>query len=102
MSKMTLALAATLSLALSGAALAQAPTTGGSNQGNVNKSGAVGGTSQGAVGGASAGAMERTGSTGPGMAPGTSGGPRVSTPGAPAGSSMGNGTTGSGAAPSGR
>jgi hypothetical protein len=46
--------------------------------------------------------MESTGSTGAGMAPGTSGGPRVSTPGAPAGSSSGNGATGSGAAPSGK
>lgn len=70
--------------------------TGGANQGNVNKSGAVGGTGTGA------GSMESTGSTGAGMAPGTSGGPRVSTPGAPAGSSSGNGATGSGAAPSGK
>jgi hypothetical protein len=43
-----------------------------------------------------------SGSMGPGMAPGTSGGPRVDTPGAPAGSGSGNGTTGSGAAPSGK
>ena len=92
MSKTILALATSLVLATSGAALAQPPQTGGANQGNVNKSGAVGGT----------GTMESTGSTGTGMAPGTSGGPRVSTPGAPAGSSSGNGTTGSGAAPSGR
>ncbi|MHB2209128.1 hypothetical protein [Methylobacterium sp. CM6257] len=94
MSKTILALATSIVLATSGAALAQAPQTGGSNQGNVNKSGAVGGTGSGA--------MERTGSAGAGMAPGTSGGPRVSTPGAPAGSSSGNATTGSGAAPSGR
>jgi hypothetical protein len=94
MSKTILALAAPVILALSGAALAQAPHTGGADQGNVNKSGAVGGTGTGS--------MERTGSTGTGMAPGTSGGPRVGTPGAAGGSSMGNGTTGSGAAPSGR
>jgi hypothetical protein len=92
MSKTLLALATSFVLATSGAALAQAPQTGGANQGNVNKSGAVGGTRT----------TENTGSTGTGMAPGTSGGPRVSTPGAPAGSSSGNGTTGSGAAPSGR
>jgi hypothetical protein len=96
MSKTILALATSVILATSGAALAQAPHTGGADQGNVNKSGAVGGTGTGTW------SMERTGSTGAGMAPGTSGGPRVSTPGAPAGSSMGNGTTGSGAAPSGR
>ncbi|WP_457103944.1 hypothetical protein [Methylobacterium sp. P5_C11] len=94
--KTILALATSLVLAPSGAALAQAPQTGGANQGNVNKSGAVGGTGTGA------GSMERTGSTGAGLPPGTSGGPRVSTPGAPAGSSSGNGATGSGAAPSGR
>ncbi len=35
-------------------------------------------------------------------APGTSGGPPVSTPGAAAGSGGGNGATGSGAAPSGK
>ncbi|MGU3666211.1 hypothetical protein ACLBX9_18660 [Methylobacterium sp. A49B] len=96
MSKTILALAASMVLATSGAVLAQAPHTGGANQGNVNKSGAVGGTGTGA------GTLERTGSSGAGMAPGTSGGPRVSTPGAPAGSSSGNGATGSGAAPSGR
>jgi hypothetical protein len=90
MPKTILALATSLVLATSGAALAQAPQTGGANQGNVNKSGAVGGTGTGA------GSMERTGSTG------TSGGPRVSTPGAPAGSSSGSATTGSGTAPSGR
>ena len=59
MSKTILALATSLVLATSGAALAQAPQTGGANQGNVNKSGAVGGT----------GTMESTGSTGTGMAP---------------------------------
>ncbi|MBP1183131.1 hypothetical protein [Methylobacterium sp. PvR107] len=88
MPKTILALATSLVLATSGAALAQAPQTGGANQGNVNKSGAVGGTGTGA------GSMEHTGSTGAG--------PRVSAPGAPAGSSTGNGSTGSGAAPSGR
>ena len=94
MSKTILALATSLVLTTTGAALAQAPHTGGADRGNVNKSGAVGGTGSGA--------MEHTGSTGTGLAPGTSGGPRVSTPGAPAGSSMGNGATGSGAAPSGK
>ena len=94
MTKTILALATTLVLAASGAASAQALHTGGSDQGNVNKSGAVGGTGTGNA--------ERTGSTGAGMAPGTSGGPRVGTPGAPAGSNLGNGTTGSGAATSGR
>ena len=92
MIKTILALATTLVLAASGAASAQALHTGGSDQGNVNKSGAVGGTGTGNA--------ERTGSTG--GAPGTSGGPRVGTPGAPAGSNLGNGTTGSGAATSGR
>jgi hypothetical protein len=87
MPKTILALATSLVLATSGAALAQAPQTGGANQGNVNKSGAVGGTGTGA------GSMERTG---------TSGGPRVGTPGAPAGSSSGSASTGSGTAPSGR
>lgn len=59
--KTILALATSLVLATSGAALAQAPQTGGANQGNVNKSGAVGGTGTGA------GSMESTGSTGTGM-----------------------------------
>lgn len=94
MTKTIFALATALVLATSGAASAQALQTGGADRGHVNKSGAIGGNGSGA--------MEHTGSTGAGMAPGTSGGPRVSTPGAPAGSSMGNGATGSGAAPSGK
>ena len=94
MQSKTLALAATLTLALSGAALAQTPAGGGIAEGNMNNPGSVKSNSEKAA--------ERTGSMGTGAAPGTSGGPRVSTPGAPAGSSMGNGVTGSGAAPSGK
>ncbi|GJE47349.1 hypothetical protein GOFOIKOB_0370 [Methylobacterium tardum] len=90
----TLSLAALFSLALSGAALAQTPAGGGRTEGDMNNPGSVKSNSEKAA--------ERTGSMGVGAAPGTSGGPRVSTPGAPAGSSMGNGVTGSGAAPSGK
>lgn len=91
----TLSLVAGLTLALSDAALAQTPSGGGSAEGNMNNPGSVKSNSEKA--------MERGGTTmGPGAAPGASGGPAVSTPGAPAGGGMGNGTTGSGAAPSGR
>ncbi|MEL6063403.1 MULTISPECIES: hypothetical protein [unclassified Methylobacterium] len=90
----TLSLATLFSLALSGSVFAQTPAGGGRTEVNMNNPGSVKSNSEKAA--------ERTGSTGSGMAPGTSGGPRVSTPGAPAGSSMGNGATGSGAAPSGK
>jgi len=78
MPKTTLALAAALTLALSGAALAQAPTTGGAGQGNVNKSGAVGGTGQDS--------LEQTAPARPGATTGSTTAPRASTPGAPTGS----------------
>ena len=90
----TLTLATLCALALSGSALAQTPAGGGSAEGNLNNPGSVKSNSEKS--------MEQTGSMGTGMAPGTSGGPRVSTPGAPAGSSMGIGATGTVAAPGGR
>ncbi|WP_082317154.1 hypothetical protein [Methylobacterium sp. ARG-1] len=95
MSMKTLTLAAALTLAVSGAAMAQTPVGGGSAEGNMNNPGSVKSSSQKSM-------ETGAGSMGPGMAPGTSGGPRVDTPGAPAGSGSGNGTTGSGAAPSGK
>ena len=94
MSIKTLTLAATLAVAFSGAAFAQTRAGGGSAEGNMNSPGSVKSESQ-KMEEQSGGAM-RTG------APGTSGGPPVSTPGAAAGSGMGNGATGSGAAPSGK
>ena len=95
MSMKTLALAAALSVAMAGAALAQTPAGGGSAEGNMNNPGSVKSNSEKSM-------ETGAGSIGTGMAPGTSGGPRVDTPGAPAGSGSGNGTTGSGAAPSGK
>ncbi|SFM61337.1 hypothetical protein [Methylobacterium pseudosasicola] len=95
MSMKTLALAAALSLVGSGATMAQTPAGGGSAEGNMNNPGSVKSSSDKAM-------ETGAGSMGTGMAPGTSGGPRVDTPGAPAGSGSGNGTTGSGAAPSGK
>ena len=96
----TLALAAALTLAVSGAAMAQTAAGGGSAEGNMNSPGSVKSNSQKSMEGGSS--SMSTGTMGTGMAPGTSGGPPVSTPGAAGGSSMGNGTTGSGAAPTGR
>ena len=90
----TLTLASAFALALSGAAIAQTPSGGGGAEGNMNSPGSVKSESQ-KMNEERGGAM-RTG------APGTSGGPPVSTPGAAAGSGMGNGATGSGAAPSGK
>ena len=89
----TLTLASVFTFAVTGAALAQTPAGGGSAEGNMNSPGSVKSESQKMQ--EQGGAM-RTG------APGTSGGPPVSTPGAAAGSGMGNGATGSGAAPSGK
>ena len=90
----TLTLAAAFAVAFTGTACAQTRAGGGSAEGNMNSPGSVKSESQ-KMNEQSGGAM-RTG------APGTSGGPPVSTPGAAAGSGMGNGTTGSGAAPSGK
>jgi hypothetical protein len=95
-----LTLAAALTLAVPGAAIAQTAAGGGSAEGNMNNPGSVKSNSEKSMEGG-AGSMG-TGTMGTGMAPGTSGGPPVSTPGAAGGSSMGNGTTGSGAAPTGR
>ncbi|MGU3416999.1 hypothetical protein [Methylobacterium sp. D54C] len=95
MSTKTLMMAAALSLAMSGAVLAQTAAGGGSAEGNMNNPGSVKSNSEKS--------MERgTGSMSTGTGPGTAGGPPVSTPGAPAGSGTGNGATGSGAAPSGK
>lgn len=94
MTTKTLTLASALVLALSGAAIAQTPARGGSAEGNMNSPGSVKSDTQ-KMGESSGGAMR-------GAAPGTSGGPPVSTPGAAAGSGGGNGATGSGAAPSGK
>lgn len=94
MTHKTITVAAALTLALSGAAVAQTRAGGGSAEGNMNNPGSVKSESQ-KMGEDRGGAM-RTG------APGTSGGPPVSTPGAAAGSGGGNGATGSGAAPSGK
>ena len=96
----TLALAAALSFAVAGAALAQTPAGGGSAEGNMNNPGSVKSNSETRMEGGSRSMGTGTMSTGTG--PGTSGGPPVSTPGAPAGSGTGNGATGSGAAPSGK
>lgn len=90
----TLTLAAVLIVAFSGAAFAQTRSGGGSAEGNMNSPGSVKSESQKME--------EQSGSTMRTGAPGTSGGPPVSTPGAAAGSGMGNGATGSGAAPSGK
>ena len=78
MPKTTLALTAAVTLALSGAAMAQAPTPGGAGQGNVNKSGAVGGPGQGS--------LEQSGSARPGATTGSTAAHRAGTPGVPAGS----------------
>lgn len=95
MSMKTLSLATALAIALSGAAFAQTPSGGGSAEGNMNNPGSVKSNSEKA--------LERSGSSmETGAVPGATGGPAISTPGAPAGSGGGNGTTGSGAAPSGR
>ncbi len=93
MSIKTLTLAAACAVALTAPAFAQTPSGAGSAEGNMNSPGSVKSESQKMN--EQGGAM-RTG------APGTSGGPPVSTPGAAAGSGMGNGATGSGAAPSGK
>ena len=93
----TFTLAAALSFAVAGAALAQTPAGGGSAEGNMNNPGSVKSNSEKSMEGSSS---MGTGTMGAG--PGTSGGPPVSTPGAPAGSGSGNGATGSGAAPSGK
>ncbi|TXN76160.1 hypothetical protein FV228_01290 [Methylobacterium sp. WL18] len=95
MSIKTIALAAALTVAMSGAAMAQTPAGGGSAEGNMNNPGSVKSSSDKAM-------ETGSGSMTTGTGPGTSGGPRVDTPGAPAGSGSGNGTTGSGAAPSGK
>ena len=87
--------ASTLTVAMAGVAMAQTPAGGGSAEGNMNNPGSVKSNSEKSM-------ETGSGSMGTGMAPGTSGGPRVDTPGAPAGSGSGNGTTGSGAAPSGK
>jgi hypothetical protein len=95
MSIKILSLAAALTVALSGAAFAQTPSGGGRTEGNMNNPGSVKSDSEKS--------MERGGSSmETGAVPGATGGPAISTPGAPAGSGGGNGTTGSGAAPSGR
>ena len=95
MSIKTIALTAAFSVAMAGAAIAQTPAGGGSAEGNMNNPGSVKSNSEKSM-------ETGSGSMGTGMAPGTSGGPRVDTPGAPAGSGSGNGTTGSDAAPSGK
>ena len=89
----TLTLAAVLIVAFSGAAFAQTRAGGGSAEGNMNSPGSVKSETQ---------KMNEHGGAMHTGAPGTSGGPPVSTPGAAAGSGMGNGATGSGAAPSGK
>jgi hypothetical protein len=93
MSIKILALAGAFTVAVTGTAFAQTRAGGGSAEGNMNSPGSVKSESQKMN--EQSGGM-RTG------APGTSGGPPVSTPGAAAGSGMGNGATGSGAAPSGK
>ena len=95
MSIKTMAFVAALTAAMAGAAVAQTPAGGGSAEGNMNNPSSVKSSSDKAM-------ETGTGSMRTGAGPGTSGGPRVDTPGAPAGSGSGNGTTGSGAAPSGK
>ncbi len=95
MSMKAFAIAAALTFAVTGAALAQTPAGGGSTEGNMNNPGSVKSNSEKSM-------ETGSGSMSTGTGPGTSGGPRVDTPGAPAGSGSGNGTTGSGAAPSGK
>ncbi|WP_461658102.1 hypothetical protein [Methylorubrum aminovorans] len=99
MQSKTLALAAALTLALSGAALAQTPSGGGSAEGNMNNPGSVKSNSEKA--------MERsTGSatgtaTGNRMAPAAPGA-AGSTSGGSMGTSGGTGTSGAGGAAGGR
>ena len=99
MQSKTLALAAALTLALSGAALAQTPAGGGSAEGNMNNPGSVKSNSEKA--------MERsTGSatgtaTGNRMAPAAPGA-AGSTSGGSMGTSGGAGTSGAGGAAGGR
>ena len=100
MSMKTLALAAALTLTVSGAAMAETAAGGGSAEGSMNNPGSVKSNSEKSMEGGAGSMVTGTMSTGTG--PGTSGGPPVSTPGAAGGGSMGNGTTGSGAAPIGR
>ncbi len=94
MSFKILAVATSVAILVSGGAIAQTRSGGGSAEGNMNSPGSVKSNAQKMDEG-QGGAMRQG-------APGTSGGPPVSTPGAAAGSSGGNGTTGSGAAPSGK
>ncbi|GJD36107.1 hypothetical protein [Methylobacterium aerolatum] len=94
MSFKTLAVATTVAILVSGGAIAQTRPGAGSAEGNMNSPGSVKSQEQKMNAG--------TGGAMPQGAPGTSGGAPVSTPGAAAGSGSGNGTTGSGAAPSGR
>ncbi|QIJ77584.1 hypothetical protein GU700_03220 [Methylobacterium sp. NI91] len=99
MQSKTFTLAAALTLALSGAALAQTPAGGGSAEGNMNNPGSVKSNSEKA--------MERsTGSatgtaTGNGMAPAAPGA-AGSTSGGSMGTSGGAGTSGVGSAAGGR
>ncbi|TXM66548.1 MULTISPECIES: hypothetical protein [Methylobacterium] len=95
----TFAIAASLVLSLSGAALAQTAAGSGSTEGNMNNPGSVKSNSEkGSTGSATGAAMgaDRM------AAPGASGGASTAATGAPAGSTGGNGVTGSGAAPSGK
>lgn len=96
----TITIATVLTLAVSGAAVAQTAAGGGSAEGNMNNPGSVKNSSEKSMEGGTGSMGTGTMSTGTG--PGTSGGPPISTPGAPAGSGSGNGATGSGAAPSGK
>lgn len=94
MSLKTAAVIAALTVAVTGGAFAQTRAGGGSAEGNMNSPGSVKSDGQKM--------NEQRGGAMPAGAPGTSGGPPVSTPGSAAGSGGGNGTTGSGAAPSGK
>ncbi|MBK3401595.1 hypothetical protein H0176_25550 [Methylorubrum populi] len=96
MQSKTLALAAALTLALSGTTLAQTPSGGGSAEGNMNNPGSVKSNSEKA--------MERSTGTTTGTTTGTGMAPAA--PGAATGGSMGTGTgagsTGAGGAAGGR
>ena len=96
----TLSLAAVMTVAITGAALAQTPAGGGRSEGNMNNPGSVKSGSDKAMDG-------RAASMGTDMAParGTCGGPSTGTAGSAGTGSTGTGgkaATGSGAAPSGK
>ncbi|MBO1020524.1 hypothetical protein IPV08_11135 [Methylobacterium sp. SD274] len=95
----TFAVAAALTVSLSGAAFAQTAAGGASAEGNMNNPGSVKSNSEKGMERMGGGASTTGSTAAPGM---TRDVPSNATPGAPAGSNGGNAATGSGAAPSGK